>query len=209
MWQGSGAMCSARSTSSARSSTCSCPPDETLTPLSGSSSRPWALQAFGQSRSPPTGAPVYPAALEALLPAAWHRTDQYANNRVECDHSRLKARLRPMRGLKQDRSVRVVIAGHAFMQNFRRGHYELAIEEPATLRLAVAFDELALAIRHLNQCRSFSLPRTGQTQHCPQDRPPAAGVVTVLVARVSRVAGRPARTGWPGRGRRPTGRRGR
>jgi hypothetical protein len=28
-------------------------------------------------------APVYPAVLEALLPAAWHRTDQYANNRVE------------------------------------------------------------------------------------------------------------------------------
>jgi len=40
--------------------------------------------------------------LEALLPAAWHRTDQYANNDIECDHGRLKARLRPMRGLKQD-----------------------------------------------------------------------------------------------------------
>jgi hypothetical protein len=51
-----------------------------------------------------------------------------------------------MRRLKQDRSARVVIAGHAFMQNIRRAHYELAIEEPATLRLAVAFDELALAI---------------------------------------------------------------
>jgi transposase-like protein len=49
-------------------------------------------------------APVYPAVLEELLPAAWHRTEQYANNRVECDHGRLKARLRPMRGLKQDRS---------------------------------------------------------------------------------------------------------
>jgi hypothetical protein len=34
--------------------------------------------------------------LEELLPAAWHRTDQYANNRVECDHGRLKARLRPV-----------------------------------------------------------------------------------------------------------------
>jgi hypothetical protein len=53
--QGSGAMCTARSTSSARSSTCSCPPDETLTPPSGSSSRPSALQAFGQSRSQPIG----------------------------------------------------------------------------------------------------------------------------------------------------------
>jgi hypothetical protein len=48
-------------------------------------------------------APVYPAVLEALVPVAWHHTDQYANNRVECDHGRLKARLRPMRGLKQDR----------------------------------------------------------------------------------------------------------
>ena len=84
--------------------------------------------------------------LEELLPAAWHRTDQYANNRIEADHGRLKARLRPMRGLKQDRSARVVIAGHAFVQNLRRGHYELAVEEPANRRVAVAFDELALAI---------------------------------------------------------------
>ena len=91
-------------------------------------------------------APAYPAVLEELLPAAWHRTERYANNRLECDHGRLKARLRPMRGLKQDRSARVVIAGHAFVQNLRRGHYELAAEEPANRRLAVAFDELALAI---------------------------------------------------------------
>jgi len=83
--------------------------------------------------------------LKALLPAAWHRTDQYANNRVEADHGRLKAWLRPMRGLKQDRNARVIIAGHAFVQNVRRGHYELAAEEP-TRRLAVAFDELAMAI---------------------------------------------------------------
>jgi transposase-like protein len=91
-------------------------------------------------------APVYPAVLEALLPAAWHRTDRYANNGIECDHGRLKARLRPMRGLKQDRSARVIIAGQAFVQNLRRGHYELAVQEPATRRVAVAFDELVMAI---------------------------------------------------------------
>ena len=51
-------------------------------------------------------APVYLAVLEEFLPAAWHQTEQYANNRVEADHGRLKARLRPMRGLKQDRSAR-------------------------------------------------------------------------------------------------------
>jgi IS6 family transposase len=84
--------------------------------------------------------------LEDLLPAAWHRTDRYGNNRVEADHGRLKSRLRPMRGLKQDRSARMLVVGHAFVQNVRRGHYELAAEEPTNRRLAVAFDELALAI---------------------------------------------------------------
>jgi transposase, IS6 family len=54
--------------------------------------------------------------------------------------------MRPMRGLKQDRSVSVIIAGHAFIQNVRRGHYELAVEEPANRRVAVAVDELILAI---------------------------------------------------------------
>jgi transposase-like protein len=91
-------------------------------------------------------AQAYPAVLEELLPATWHRTDQYANNRIECDHGRLKARLRPMRGLKQDRNAAVIVAGHAFLQNIRRGHYELAAEEPGNRRLTVAFDELALAI---------------------------------------------------------------
>src|SRR5215217_7713790 len=91
-------------------------------------------------------APVDPAVLEELLAAAWHRTEQYANNRVECHHGRLKARVRPMRGLKQDRRARVVIAGHALVQNLRRGHYELAVQEPTNRRVAVAFDELVLAV---------------------------------------------------------------
>jgi transposase-like protein len=30
-------------------------------------------------------APVYPAVLGELLPAAWHRTDRHANNGIECD----------------------------------------------------------------------------------------------------------------------------
>ena len=51
-----------------------------------------------------------------------------------------------MRGLKQERSAKVVIAGHAFVQNLRRGHFELAVEEPVNRRVAVALDELAMAI---------------------------------------------------------------
>jgi hypothetical protein len=36
-----------------------------------------------------------------------------------------------------------VIAGHAFVQNLRRGHYEIAVDVPRMERMAVAFAELA------------------------------------------------------------------
>ena len=85
--------------------------------------------------------------IEALLPPALHNTVKYANNRVECDHGRLKARLRPMRGLKTDRTTTVIVQGHAFIQNLRRGHYELGVDARASrLRCAAAFDELASMI---------------------------------------------------------------
>ena len=53
-----------------------------------------------------------------------------------------------MRALKKDRSARVIMDGHAFVQNLRRGHYEyeLSVEEPANRRLAVAFHVLGLVI---------------------------------------------------------------
>jgi hypothetical protein len=91
-------------------------------------------------------AAVYPHVLDELAPGAWHCTELYANNRMEADHGQLKRRLRPMRGLKTDHGARIIIAGHAFIQNIRRGHYELGVDEPMTLRVAAAFDELALAI---------------------------------------------------------------
>lgn len=85
--------------------------------------------------------------IDELIPEAVHDTEQYANNRIECDHGRLKARLRPMRGLRTDRTASVVIRGHAFVQNLRRGHYELGVDaERGCLRLAAAFDELAEVI---------------------------------------------------------------
>jgi DDE domain len=86
-------------------------------------------------------APALANVIEELLPAAWHNTGQYQNNRVECDHGRLKARLRLMRGLKSHRTASVVIRGHAFIQNLRRDHDELAVEATRLLRLATAFDE--------------------------------------------------------------------
>jgi IS6 family transposase len=91
-------------------------------------------------------AAVYPPVLDELAPGAWHHTERYANNRIESDHGRLKSRLRPMRGLKQLRCAQVISTGHAFIQNIRRGHYELGVEETVNVRLPAAFDELTLAI---------------------------------------------------------------
>jgi transposase, IS6 family len=39
-----------------------------------------------------------------------------------------------------------IAAGHAFVQNLRRGHYELGTDTAPPLCLATAFTELALAM---------------------------------------------------------------
>ena len=52
-------------------------------------------------------APVYPAVLDELT--------------------------RPMRGLRTERAAQTVIAGHAFIQNLRRGHYERGLDVPPAL----------------------------------------------------------------------------
>jgi transposase-like protein len=56
-------------------------------------------------------AAVYPAVLDDLVPSPWHHVEQHANNPIEADHSQLKHRLRPMRGLRTDRTAQTIIAG--------------------------------------------------------------------------------------------------
>ena len=80
------------------------------------------------------------------MPAARHVLEQYANTVIEADHGRLKARLRPMRGLKRVPSARTIVTGHAFVQNLRRGHYEIVADQPPRDRVRVAFEELAFCI---------------------------------------------------------------
>jgi len=91
-------------------------------------------------------APAYLRVLDELAPSALHTVERYANNPIEADHGRLKARLRPMRGLKRHRSARILAAGHAFVQNLRRGHYDIATDIPAPHKLRTIFGELALVI---------------------------------------------------------------
>ena len=81
-----------------------------------------------------------------LIPAAFHNTGQYENNRCEADHGRLKTRLRPQRDLLIDRTASVVTGGRAPVQNIRHAYDELGVEASPVFRLAAAFDELQLAI---------------------------------------------------------------
>jgi hypothetical protein len=137
-------------------------------------------QAIGTTKVTPVEvvtdrAATYPMVLEDLLPAAWHRTERYANNRVEAGHGRLKSRLRPMRGLNQDRNARVVVVGHAFVPKrspgaSRAGHG--GADEPAVGRRA-------RPARHgdLNPGGGYgsAMPRLRVTQQRPdQSIPPQA-----------------------------------
>ena len=51
-----------------------------------------------------------------------------------------------MRAVKTIRSLRTIATGHAFIQNLRRGHYELTTELPTHERLRAAFTELVLRL---------------------------------------------------------------
>jgi len=91
-------------------------------------------------------APVYPRIIDEFAPGARHVLERYADNVIEADHGRLKARLRPMRGLKGLASARSVARGHAFVQNLRRGHHELTTGIAAHDGVRIAFTELAYCL---------------------------------------------------------------
>ena len=51
-----------------------------------------------------------------------------------------------MRGLKRHRSAWILAAGHAFVQNLRRGLYDIATHVPARHQLRTTFGELVVTI---------------------------------------------------------------
>ncbi len=86
--------------------------------------------------------------IEEFIDDAFHNTERYRTIASSATTVDSKRDVRPTRGLKTDRGASVVIRGHAFIQNLRRGHYELGVEARTLhLRTAAAFDELAAVIR--------------------------------------------------------------
>jgi hypothetical protein len=92
--------------------------NETWPQLEGSLSGCWQSRKTPR-RSLPTGHRLSLRSSLRSYQRLVHDTEQYANNRTECDHDRFKDRLRPMRDLKTFRSARTIIARHAFIQNLR------------------------------------------------------------------------------------------
>lgn len=71
--------------------------------------------------------------------------ERYADNPIEADHAD-SHRLRSMHGRRADKAAQVILAGHAFLLNLRRGHYELTVDIRTAHRAGAAFTELARAI---------------------------------------------------------------
>ncbi len=91
-------------------------------------------------------APVYPRILDELAPG---RPAHDEAIREQHDRSRswpAQSQAPPHAWTQDFRSARILATGHAFIQNLRRGHYDIATDAPAHHRLPEAFVELALAI---------------------------------------------------------------
>ena len=125
-------------------------------------------------------APVYPRIHDEQAPLAPAHGGAVRDNPIEADHGRLaKARLRPMRGLKRRRSARILAAGHAFMQNLRRGHYDIATDVPVHHKLPTIFDELGAGDLRLHS--KLLLQCCADIAQCNSAGQAASVVVTVRV----------------------------
>ena len=104
-----GPICTGRWISMARSSMSCCRPGVTAAAAllhPGDSHRHSARRGHDRPRA------RLPAGPRRADPLGVHTVGRYASNPAEADHGRLKARLRPMRGLKRHRSARILAAGH-------------------------------------------------------------------------------------------------
>jgi len=115
-------------------------------------------------------APAYPRVLDELIPSALHTIERYANNSVETDHGRLKARLRPMRGLNAAGSREFLPPGMRSSRTFAAA----TMSSPSTSRPATGSaksstssrrpsDQLAVLVStlwHARRSANATLPAT-------------------------------------------------
>ena len=109
-------------------------------------SRAIASTQIGPTEVVTDRAQAYPRVLDELLPGAFHDVEQYANNKVEADHGRLKAGVATDARVEDGGQHTPDLPRPRLRPERAGGHYELGVEVPAKRRLAAAFAELALVI---------------------------------------------------------------
>jgi hypothetical protein len=87
-----------------------------------------ADEVLGRSRAAPRRSTL--PCSTSCFPCARHHVEQYETIRPKPITATDSAE-RPMRGFQTDRTAQVFVAGHAFVQNPRRGHYDIATRCPA------------------------------------------------------------------------------
>ena len=66
---------------------------------------------------------------EGLLPKETrHRQVKYLNNRLECDHGKLKRLIRPILGFQSVRTARATLKGFEVMRMFKKGQFKFWLE---------------------------------------------------------------------------------
>jgi IS6 family transposase len=127
-------------------------------------------------------ASVYPRVVDELILSAPHTVEQYANNPIEADHGRLKARLRPMRGVKRHRSARILAAGHA---SFRISAAATTTSQPTLPAATGSASPSMTSNHHLTSGASGIMLRAAQGWHnatVPAARLGSAGSPSLIVA---------------------------
>jgi transposase-like protein len=87
-------------------------------------------------------APALRAAIDEQMPPVFHNTEQFANDGIECDRGWLKARLRPLGGLKRDHAARSRCVATCLRRTFGATTTNAALMRAHIGRIEIAFSEL-------------------------------------------------------------------
>ncbi len=63
-----------------------------------------------------------------LPPTCQHRQVTFLNNRLDCDHGKLKQRIRPVRGFKSPKTVHNSLHGFEGMRMFRKAQFRSMVD---------------------------------------------------------------------------------
>jgi len=119
-------------------------------------------------------AAAYPAVLDDPLPATWHRTDQYANNRVECDTGGSRRGSGRCAGASRTAVPRSCWLGMPWCRTFgvtttsSRSRSQQAFELPPRSRSWVWRSDPSAG-------NGFGMPPVDQMQQSHRQRPPERG----------------------------------